>query len=211
MSATSAMVESRYSPVSRVDDLMPSLKLVKATRPGSRTMSFLGSRPQSTNLLRRRADGVFDHVRRDAHDARLAVDAAAAVGEDVERLVGLDEHAGALEHLESGEMDVVELGFGEHVEAQAAAARPPGVQVAFHADTSVRGVARHAGADGVGTGRRRGCAAADVLGELLDGVDGHVEDLGDVELGLDRARFARVGELLHGDAAPGRSRGVARA
>ena len=39
----------------------------------------------------------------------LAVDAAAAVGEDVERLVGLHEHAGALEHLERGQVDVVEL------------------------------------------------------------------------------------------------------
>ncbi len=77
----------------------------------------------------------------------LAVDVAAAVGEDVERLVGLDEHPGALEHLEAGEMDVAELGLGEDVEAQAAAARSPGEQVAFHAETSGRGLTTPAPTD----------------------------------------------------------------
>ena len=68
----------------------------------------------------------------------LAVDGAAAVGEDVERLVGLDKDAGALEHLERGEMDVVELGVVEDVQAEAAAARPAGEEVTFHAGTSGR-------------------------------------------------------------------------
>jgi hypothetical protein len=80
----------------------------------------------------RGADGVLHHVRRDAHHACVAVDAAAAVLEDVERLVVLDEDAGALEDLERREMDLVELGFREDVDAQAAAAVAAGVQVAFH-------------------------------------------------------------------------------
>ena len=58
----------------------------------------------------RGADGVFHHVRRDAHDVGLAVHAAAAVLEDVERLVVLHEDTGALEDLERGEVDLLEFG-----------------------------------------------------------------------------------------------------
>ena len=76
-------------------------------------------------------------MRRDAHHARLAVDEAAAVGVDVERVVGLDPDAGPLEHLERPEMDVVELGLREHLEAEPARAGPPGMQVALHSSTSV--------------------------------------------------------------------------
>ena len=56
----------------------------------------------------RRPDGVLDEVRRDAHHPRLAVDDAASVAEDVERVVGLHPDAGALEDLEGAEVDVVE-------------------------------------------------------------------------------------------------------
>ena len=87
-------------------------------------------------LGRRRADGVLDEVRRDAHHARLAVDDAAAVAVDVERVVGLDPHPRALEHLERAEMDVVELGLREHAQAEPARAGPPGVQVSLHWSTS---------------------------------------------------------------------------
>ena len=96
----------------------------------------MGSRPHSVYWLGDEADGVLHDVRRDAHDAGLAVDAAAAVLEDVPRLVVLDEDAGALEDLERGEVDVVELGVGEDVEAQSAASRAAGVQVAFHTCSS---------------------------------------------------------------------------
>ena len=51
MSPTSCSVQSRTLPVSTSTTAMPSLKLVKATRPGSIRKSFLGSRPQSTYLL----------------------------------------------------------------------------------------------------------------------------------------------------------------
>jgi hypothetical protein len=84
------------------------------------------------------ADGVLHHVRRDAHDLLLAVDAAAAVLEDVQRLIVLHEDAGALQHLQRGEMDVVELGLREHVDAEPAAAQAACLQIAFHARPPVR-------------------------------------------------------------------------
>ena len=132
----------------------------------------------------------------------LAVDPAAAVGEDVQRLVGLDEHAGALEHLERGEVDVVELRLGEDAETQAAAARTPGMQVAFHAFTSVWWPAAAAGV------ALRGPMWSQ---NFWTAVDGHVEHLADVELGLDGARFVRVGELLHAGSGRGPARGARRA
>jgi hypothetical protein len=89
-------------------------------------------------LARRRTDRVLDDVRRDLDDARLAVDLAAAVPVDVDGLIVLDEHPGALEHLEGGEMDVVDLRLGEHVEAEAAAARAAGEQVPLHTRTSTQ-------------------------------------------------------------------------
>ena len=132
MSPTSLSVHSRYSPVSLSMTRMPSLKLVNATRPGSMRKSFLGSRPQSTYLLGDEAMASSTtcggmRTMRVSESTR-----AAAVPEDVARVVGLDEHARALEHLERGEMDVLELGFGEHVDAQPAAARAAGVQVPLH-------------------------------------------------------------------------------
>ena len=71
-------------------------------------------------------------LRRDAHVVLLAVDDAAAVAEDVERLVVLDEDAGVLEHLERREMDVVDLVGREDVEREAPAALPARVQTPFH-------------------------------------------------------------------------------
>ena len=50
ISPRSFFVEARSSPVRGSMTLMPSPKLLKPTRPGSRQMSFLGSRPQSTTL-----------------------------------------------------------------------------------------------------------------------------------------------------------------
>ena len=61
---------------------------------------------------------------------------AAAVAEDVERVVGLDPDPGALEDLERAEVDVVELSLREHVQAEPARAGPPGVQVSLHWSTS---------------------------------------------------------------------------
>ena len=55
-------------------------------------------------------------MRRDAHHVRFASDEAAAVPVDVERLVVFDVHAGALEHLERGVVDVLDVVGGQHVE-----------------------------------------------------------------------------------------------
>ena len=87
-------------------------------------------------LGRRRADRVLDEVRRDAHHPGLAIDDAATVAEDVECVVGLYPDAGALEDLQGAEMDVVELGFREHRQAEAPRPGPPGVQVPLHWGTS---------------------------------------------------------------------------
>ncbi len=92
----------------------------------------LGHPPAEAHAARRRADRVFDDVRRDLDDLGLAVDPAAAVGHDVEGLVALDEHAGALEHLEGAAVQVVDVGVAEDLEAQAGAAPHPGLEVAFH-------------------------------------------------------------------------------
>ena len=46
------------------------------------------------------------------------VDDAAAVAVDVERVVRLDPHTRALKDLKGAEVDVVELGFGEHGQAE---------------------------------------------------------------------------------------------
>jgi hypothetical protein len=50
----------------------------------------------------------------------------------VERLVALEEHARALEHLERRAVEVVEVGVAEELEAQADTASDPGLRVAFH-------------------------------------------------------------------------------
>ena len=78
------------------------------------------------------ASDVGHHVRRNVDHARVAVDPAAAVGEDVEGLVVFDEHAGALEHLERGQVDVVDLVGREDVQRKAAAARSPGMLGSLH-------------------------------------------------------------------------------
>ena len=56
-----------------------------------------------------RAQRVRHDGGRDLHDVRLAVDPAARVGEEVERLVALDEHPRAVEDLEGAQMQVVEI------------------------------------------------------------------------------------------------------
>ena len=127
-------------------------------------MSISGSRPQRKLLGGQRAQRLLDEVRRDAHHARLAVDDAAAVGEDVERVVGLDPHAGALEDLERAEVDVVQLGLGEHVEAEPAGPGAPGVQVAFHwrhlrCGASLAATRRRVGRTPAGRAGRHGRAA----------------------------------------------------
>ena len=93
-------------------------------------------------LWRCGAERLFDQVRRDADHARLAVHPAAAVAEDVQCVVGLDPDPRALEDLERGEMDVVELSLREHVQAEPPRAGPPGVQVSLHWSTSLRRCAR---------------------------------------------------------------------
>ena len=160
---------------------MPSLKLVNATRPGSMRKSFLGSRPQSTYLLgdEAMASSTTCGGMRTMRVSRST--RAAAVLEDVARVVRLDEHAGALEHLERREMDVVELGLGEHVDAQPAAARAAGVQVPLHTAPP--------------------WPQPGALLEARHAVDGHVQHLGDVELRLHGAGVRGVRELLHRDAA----------
>ena len=50
-SATSWVVDVRYSSVRGSTTMMPALKLVKPTRPPSSTTSFSGARPQSRTLL----------------------------------------------------------------------------------------------------------------------------------------------------------------
>ena len=75
----------------RVDDLDALAEVGEARRgpaPGRCRSSGRGRRARTCGGAER--DGVLDDVRRDAHHARLAVDAAAAVAEDVERLVVLD-------------------------------------------------------------------------------------------------------------------------
>ena len=65
-SATSWLVDWRYSSVRGSMTMMPALKLVKPTRPPSSTTSFSGTRPQRRTVLGDAADGVLDEVRRDA-------------------------------------------------------------------------------------------------------------------------------------------------
>ena len=149
-------VGSRCSPVRRSLTMMPSSKLQNDTRLGSSTMSLAGSRPASTKSGGALRIGVLDDVRRDPDHAALAVHAAAAVGEDVERLVVLDPHPGALEHLEGREVDVVELCLGEDVEAEATPPRVAGVQVALHRH-SLRSAQQRLWRRGV---RRKGLGAA---------------------------------------------------
>ena len=68
----------------------------------------------------RPADALLEHVLRDPHLARGAVDLAAAVGEQVERLVVLHPEAGRLEHLDGAPVDGLPLVCGEDVDADAA-------------------------------------------------------------------------------------------
>ena len=92
----------------------------------------LGHASAEPHAARRPADGVLDDVRRELDRLGLAVDAAAAVGEHVERVVALHEHAGVLEHLERRSMDVVEVRFAEDLETRAGVALRPRLRIAFH-------------------------------------------------------------------------------
>ena len=102
--------------------LMPSPKLLKPTRPGSSRMSFFGSRPHRATASGALAMASSTTCGGILHDVRLAVDPAAAVAEDVERLVQLHPDAGALEDDERAAVDHADLVVAEHGEADAAAA-----------------------------------------------------------------------------------------
>jgi len=118
-----------------VDDADALAEVGEGDAPGFQDDVVLGVAPTEDELARRRADRVLDEVRRDPDRTRLAVDPAAAVAEEVEGLVGLDEDPSAVEHLEGGEMDVVHLGLREDAEAQATAARMAREQVPLHVAT----------------------------------------------------------------------------
>ena len=156
MPARSAWVEGRRSPLRGSTYSSPSLKFMKLTRPVSRTTSFSGSRPWATTRSGAERDRVFDDVRRDADHARLAIDDAAAVGEDVERLVVFDEDAGALEHLERRQMDLAEVAVAQRRQPEARPARLAGQQVPFRHARSSRSQGRRASA---GAGAVRGAPA----------------------------------------------------
>ena len=121
----------------RVDDHDAGAEVGEADPAALEHHVVLGHTPAEPHAARRPADGVFDDVRRDLYDLGLAIDPAAAVGEDVERLVALDEHAGALEHLECGAVDVVEVRVGEDLKAQGGVAPHPRLQIAFHRLSSI--------------------------------------------------------------------------
>ena len=57
------------------------------------------------------------------------VDLGAAAGEDLERLLVLDEHAGARQHLERREVDLAQLVGREDLEPEAAALARPRARV----------------------------------------------------------------------------------
>ena len=84
-SAASALRGSRRSPLRGSTYMTPSSKLLNVTGP-----SVVG---------RAGGDRRLDDLAGKAHHPGLAIDARAAVGEDVERLVVLDEDAGLFEHL----------------------------------------------------------------------------------------------------------------
>ena len=79
-------------------------------------MSFFGSRPQSTTVGGALAMASSTTCGGMRTMCVVAVDDAAAVAVDVERLVELHPHAGALEHLERREVDVLDLVVGEHLQ-----------------------------------------------------------------------------------------------
>ena len=93
---------------------------------------------------RRRADAVLHDARRDAHEAAVVVDHAAAVAEHRARVRGLDEDAGALEHLERGQMDVVQVAAAQGRSGDALRAREPRVLASFHGRVCLRGLGRAA-------------------------------------------------------------------
>ena len=109
ISLTSRTVEGRSSPVSRSLTLTPTMKVAKCTLSPPRRRSFSGSRAPSPKIGDVCADRLLHQLRRDLDDVRLAVDPAAAVGEDVEGVVVLDEQARALEHLEGAAVKGGEL------------------------------------------------------------------------------------------------------
>ena len=116
--------------------MMPALKLVKPTRPPSSTTSFCrhaSAEPHAARRHRMASSTMWGGIltvlvsRSTRH---------AAVGEDVERLVALDEHAGAFEHLECRAMDVVEVRVAEDLETQGGVARS--LRISFHGSTPSR-------------------------------------------------------------------------
>ena len=129
VSARSCLVEARSSPLSRVDDHQALAEVGEADAVGLEqdVVGRVAAAAASRSTARRRSPP--RPRRRDAHHARLAVDEAAAVGEHVERLVELDPHAGALQHLERREVDVVDLVGREDRQAQAAVAPAAGLRL----------------------------------------------------------------------------------
>ena len=89
----------------------------------------LGVAPGEEHDRRCGAHRLVDHVRGDLDDPALVLHVAARAREEVARLGVLDVDAGALQHLERREVDVLAVVRGEDGHADALAALPAGVMI----------------------------------------------------------------------------------
>ncbi len=112
---------------------MPSLKLVNATRPGSMTKSFFGSRPQSTYLLgelRMASSTTCGGMRttRSSRSTRQPPSLKMSSASSSSTKMPVRSRTSSV-----ASVDLVELRLGEHGEAEPPAAAASDLQVAFHA------------------------------------------------------------------------------